>query len=78
MGQWLVIISRDQPEQWVTWTCFYGGAGRVEVAFDRRQVPPRTGPGDHPDRRARPTRETALQEHGFLVIPRPELAGAAR
>ena len=78
MGQWLVIISRDQPEQWVTWTCFYGGAGRVEVPWDRRQGPPGTGSGNQPDRRAPSNRATALQERGFLVIPRPDLAGAPR
>ena len=78
MGQWLVIIARDRPEQWVTWTCFYGGGGNVEVLWDRRQGPLGTGAGDHPDRRARSTRETILQARGFLVLPRPELAGASR
>ena len=78
MWEWLVIISRDQPEQWVTWTCFYGGAGRVEVRFDRRQGPPGPAPGNQPDRRARSTRATALQDRGFLVIPRPDLAAASR
>jgi len=78
MGRWLVIISRDQPEQWVTWSCFYGGTGRVEVLLDRRQGPPGTGASDHPERRAQPTHAIALQERGFLVIPRPDLAGASR
>jgi len=41
MWRVLVIIARGQPEQRVTWTCFYGGVGRVEVLFDRRQGPPR-------------------------------------
>ena len=78
MGRWLVIIARDQPEQWVTWTCFYGGAGQVKVLWDRRQGPPQTGASGHPDRRAPSTREATLQERGFLVIPRLDLADASR
>jgi hypothetical protein len=77
MWEWLVIISRDQPEQWVSWTCFYGDAGRVEVLFDRRQRPPGTGAGDYPERRVHPNREATLQERGYLVIPRPALAAAS-
>jgi hypothetical protein len=60
MWRWLVIISRDRPEQWVTWACFCGGAGRVEVLFDRREGPPGLEPGRHPDGRARSNCETAL------------------
>jgi hypothetical protein len=76
MWRWLVIVARDQPELWATWTCFYGGAERVEICFDRRQGQPR--PGDRPDRRARSPHERGLQERGFLVIPQPDVAGASR
>ena len=78
MRRWLVIIARDRPEFWVTWASFYGGAGKVEVLFDRRQGQPWPGRGDRPDRRTQPHRDTDLQDHGFLVIPRPEMVGASR
>jgi hypothetical protein len=76
MGRWLVIIAIGRAG--VTWASFYGGAGTVEVLFDRRQRQPETGRNDRPDRRARPNRDTDLWERGFLVIPRPELVGASR
>jgi hypothetical protein len=77
MPRWLVIIARDRPELWVTWTSFYGGAGEVELVVDRRLSQPWTG-GDRPDRRTPSNREIDLQERGFLVIPRPEIVGASR
>jgi hypothetical protein len=78
MWRWLVIIARDRPELWATWTCLYGGAERMEVHFDRRQVQGGTGRADAPERRARPKGDVELQERGFLVIPRPDLVGASR
>jgi len=78
MWRWLVIISRDRPELWLTWASFYGGAARVEVLFDRRQGPAGIASGERRERRARPDCDTELQQRGFLVIPKPELAGASR
>jgi hypothetical protein len=78
MWRWLVIVARDRPELWATWTCVYDGAERIAIYFDRRQGQPWTGTGDRPDRRARPNRDTDLQDHGFLVIPRPEMVGTSR
>ncbi len=78
MERYLVVIARDRPEVWLTWAAFYGSAGNVEVLVDRRQGKPWAGRGNLPDHRARPNRETALHEHGFLVIPQPELAGIPR
>jgi hypothetical protein len=77
MPRWLVIIARDRPELWVTWTSFYGGAGEVEVVVDRRLSQPWAG-GDRPDRRTPSNREIDLRERGFLVIPRPETVGVSR
>lgn len=78
MWRWLVIIARDRPELWASWTCFYGGAKRMEVHFDRRQGQAGTERQDGAERRARPTGDTELEERGFLVIPRPDLVGASR
>ncbi len=75
MERYLVVIARDRPEVWLTWAAFYAGAGSVEVLVNRRQGKPWAGRGDCPDHRDRLNRETALQEHGFLVIPQSELAG---
>ena len=78
MWRWLVIIARDRPELWVTWAAFYGGAGRIEILFDRRQGHTGAGWRNGPDRRARLDREAELPARGFLVIPRPDLVGASR
>lgn len=72
MWRWLVIVARDRPDLWMSWASFYGAAGRVDVLFDRRQAPSRTAE-DRFDRRTRPHLDRALQTHGFLVIPRPEI-----
>ena len=77
MWRWLVIIARDRPELWLTWASFYGGAVKVEVLLDRRQGEAGTRRGEQPERRARPGGDTELQQRGFLVIPRPELAGVS-
>ena len=78
MSRWLVISSGDRPELWVTWASFYGGAGKIEVLFDRRQGQTWPGRGDRPDRRTQPDRDADLQERGFLAIPLPEIVGASR
>ena len=67
----LVIVSRDQPELWARLTFTYAHEPDVEVCFDRRQGEPCTGMGDRPDRRSPPSPDTDLQDHGFIVIPRP-------
>lgn len=78
MARYLFIIARDRPELLGTLAAIYGQKAEVEIHFDRRQGQPETGRGDRPDRRARPNRDTDLQDHGFLVIPRPETVGASR
>jgi hypothetical protein len=77
MWRWLVIIERDRPELWLTWTCLYGGAERIAILVDRRQGQPGTTTGDRPDRRARSAHESDLQKRGFLVISQPVSAGAS-
>ena len=78
MWRWLVIIARDRPELWATWTCFYAGAERISILVDRRHAQPATATnGDRPDRRARSPRESELQERGFLVISQPVSTGAS-
>jgi hypothetical protein len=71
----LVIVARDRPDLWVTWAAFYGGAERVEVVLDRRRGTARPG-GHQPERRSQTSRGTALQEHGFLVVPQSDSANA--
>ena len=78
MAHYLVIIARDRPELLGILAVIYGQKGEVEIHFDRRQGQPGTGPGDRPDRRATPHRDTVLQAQGFLVIRRPETAAASR
>lgn len=78
MWRWLVIIARDRPELWATWTCVYGSPERMEVHFDRRKGQAGTGTRGGPDRRARPNSDTELEGRGFLVIARPDLVGASR
>lgn len=67
----LIIVSRDQPELWAELTFTYAHEAGVEVRLDRRQGQPLTGMGDRPDRRSPPRPDTDLQDHGFIVIPRP-------
>ena len=78
MWRWLVIIARDRPELWATWTCVYGSPERTEVHFDRRKGQAGAGTEGGPDRRARPNSDTELDGRGFLVIARPDLVGASR
>jgi hypothetical protein len=78
MWRWLVIIARDRPELWATWTCVHGGAERMAVHFDRRRGQAGTGRGAGSERRVRPNGDTELEARGFLVIPRPDLVGACR
>lgn len=72
MGRSLVIIARDRPEVWLTWATFYGGAESVQLILDRRHAPPGTRRVGHADRRAQRTRNSDLQERGFVVIPQTE------
>ena len=72
MGRYLVIIARDRPDLWVSWAAFYGGARKVDVLFDRRHRLPCPRSGERPERRARSSRDSDLQERGVLVIPRAE------
>ena len=75
MRRWLVIIARERLDLWVTWGCFYGGAERIDILFDRRHGPPRSGTGDCPDRRARSPHDHNLRARGFLVSPQCEIIG---
>lgn len=52
-------------------TALYGNEDGVEIRFDQRHGQPRTGMGDELDRRSPPSPDTDLQDHGFIVIPRP-------
>ena len=67
----LIIVSRDQPKLLYALISLYGHEGGVEIRFDRRNGHPRTGVGDKADRRSPPSPDTDLQDHGFIVIPRP-------
>ena len=55
-----------------SWAAFYGGARKVDVLFDRRHRLPCPRSGERPERRARSSRDSDLQERGVLVIPRAE------
>ena len=78
MAHGLIIVSRDRPELFRALVASSSQTGVVEVLFDRRQGPPGTTAGDHPDRRAHPDRDTRLRELGFIVIPQPDTVGASR
>jgi hypothetical protein len=78
MWRWLVIIARDRPELWPTWTCLCRGGVKIDVLVDRRQSPVGNGWRNGPDRRLRPGVGGELEERGFLVIPRPDLVSASR
>jgi hypothetical protein len=78
MAHGLIIVSRDRPELFRTLVASSSQTGVVEVLFDRRQGPPGTTTGDHPDRRAHPDRDTRLRELGFIVIPQPDTVGSSR
>ncbi len=78
MERYLVIVSRNRPELFGTLASIYGQKGEVEICFDRRKGQPWTGMGDRPERRAQLSLATEHQEHGFLVIRRPEMVGASR
>jgi hypothetical protein len=78
MAHGLIIVSRDRPELFQTLLASSSRTGVVEVLYDRRQGPPGTTTGDHPDRRAHPDRDTRLRELGFIVIPQPDTVGAPR
>ena len=71
MERCLIIVARDQPELLAQLAFLYAHEPDVEVCFDRRQGEPWTGTGDRPDRRFLPRPDTDLQDHGFIVIPRP-------
>ena len=73
MVRWRVIVARNQPALWVTWTAFYGSAGPVEVLVDRRRELSGTALGGRPDRRHRPHLDSVLREQGFVVIPSAEM-----
>jgi hypothetical protein len=77
MWRWFVIIARDRPELWPTWTCLCRGAVKIDVLLDRRQDDGGSEWRNGPDRRARSSAGMALQERGFLVIPRPDLVSAS-
>lgn len=71
MERCLVIVSRDRPELLETLASTYDHEGEVEILVDRRQRQLWSGMGNRADRRSPPSRDTDLQDHGFIVILRP-------
>jgi hypothetical protein len=67
----LTIVSRDRPHLLRASLSLYGHERGVQNRFDRRHGLPWTATGDPPARRSPPTLDTDLQDHGFIVIPRP-------
>jgi hypothetical protein len=71
MERCLVIVSRDRPELvQALASIIYGPQGAVEIRFDQRHRQLGTWRGDEGERRSALRRETHLQDHGFVVIPR--------
>lgn len=66
----LIIVARDQPELLARLTAIYAHASTVEVRVDRREGQPWTEAGDRPDRRAPPSPDTDIHDHGFIVVLR--------
>jgi len=73
MERCLIIVARDQPDLLAQLAFLYAQEADVEVCFDRRQGQPWTGNGEQLDRRSPPRPDTDLLDHGFIVIPRPEI-----
>jgi hypothetical protein len=72
MERCLVIVSRDRPELVQTLrSIIYGPQGEVEIRFDQRRSQLGSWRGEEGDRRSALSRDTHLQDHGFMVIPRP-------
>jgi hypothetical protein len=72
MERCLVIVSRDRPELVQTLrSIIYGPQGEVEIRFDQRRSQLASWTGEEGDRRSALSRDTHLQDHGFMVIPRP-------
>ena len=67
----LIIVSRDQPELLATLISIYSQEGEVEIRFDRRHAQPESWGRKPGNRRSPPSLDTDLQDHGFIVIPRP-------
>ena len=67
----LIIVARDQPELLRALMSLYGHESGVQIRFDQRHGLPWTGTGDIPARRSPPSLDTDLEDHGFIVIPRP-------
>ena len=67
----LIIVSRDAPDLLHALVALYGQTEGVEIRFDQRHGLPWSGPGDPPARRALANPDTDLNDHGFIVIPRP-------
>jgi hypothetical protein len=78
MWRWVVIIARDRPELAPTWTRLARGAVKLDVILDRRQGHAGIAWSKGPERRGRSSPGMELQERGFLVILRPDLASASR
>jgi len=67
----LIIVARDEPELLRALMSLYGHEPGVQIRFDQRHGLPWTGMGDIPARRSPPNLDTDLEDHGFIVIPRP-------
>ena len=65
MERCLIIVARDQPELLAQLAFLYAHDADVPVCFDRRQGQPWIGNGEQLD-------------HGFIVIPRPEIVSPSR
>jgi hypothetical protein len=71
MERCLVIVSRDRPELVETLnSVIYGPEGSLEIRFDQRHRQLPGWRGEEGERRSALTCETALRDHGFMVIPR--------
>jgi hypothetical protein len=69
----LIIVSREEPGLLRALMGLYGHESGVQIRYDRRRGLPWSGPGDTPARRSPPSLDTDLGDHGFIVIPRPEI-----
>ena len=69
----LIIVSREEPGLLRALMGLYGHESGVQIRYDRRCGLPWSGTGDMPARRSPPSLDTDLGDHGFIVIPRPEI-----
>jgi hypothetical protein len=71
MERCLVIVSRDRPDLLRTLSSvIYGPEGSLEIRLDQRYRQLQGWKGEDRERRTALGRDSDLEDHGFMVVPR--------